>query len=332
MSEAWTAERVLGLASDYRAVCVLSAGVDLRVFEAVADGALEAEEIAERVEGDVRATRILLDALCALGVLEKREERYVNAAGIDGLLVDHRPGSVLAMAHHHGCCLRRWARLAEVVKAGKPAERFPSVQGEDADAFAFIEAMDNISAPAAPAVFGKLGDLECECALDVGGGSGTWLVALLRENPRARGILFDLPHVIPMARRRLEREGMIDRVELVAGDFYADPLPTGADLVWLSAIAHQNSREQNRALYAKMHAALGPGGQVLVRDAVLAPSRTTPEFGALFAVNMLVATEQGNTYTLDEYREDLEHAGFEGVELRLADAYMNAVVGARKPR
>lgn len=330
MTKTWTAEAVLSMAGAYREACVLSAAVDLGVFEALAEGALDARGLAAAIEGDERATTILLDALAALELLVKRDGRYAPAAGLDALLCGHHRGSVLAMARHQGSCLRRWAQLGHVVRKGRPAERVPSVQGEEADAFAFIEAMDNVSAPAAKTVIGDLGDVEFTCALDIGGGSGTWTAEWLRRFPEARAILFDLPHVMPWASERLERLGLAYRVTLVPGDFEVDAMPKGADLVWLSAIAHQNSREQNRRLFAAIHEALEPDGQLLLRDVVLAGTRTSPPYGALFAVNMLVATEGGNTYTLEEYREDLESAGFEDVELRRADPMMNSVVGARR--
>ncbi len=124
--------------------------------------------------------------------------------------------------------------------------------------------------------------------------------------------------------------GLSDRVTFVPGDFYADPLPAGADFVWLSAIAHQNSREQNRELFGKIHAALDAGGSVIIRDIVMDESRTRPAGGAMFAINMLVGTEAGGTYTFEEYRADLEAAGFFDVKLLRRDEWMDSLIQARK--
>ena len=331
MEKEWTAEDVLSLARTYQAACVLSAAVDLDLFARLTDGPCDASALAGAVDADLRGTTILLDALAAMGLLDKEDGLYSLAAGIEGLLTDHEPGSVLAMARHHGNCMRRWVQLAGIVKSGRPAERVPSIQGEDADAFAFIEAMDNVSAPTAPIVFDDVGPLEFRHVMDIGGGPGTWLIELLRRRPEARGTLFDLSHVIPIAQRRLERAGMLDRVELVAGDFYTDPLPRGADLVWLGAIAHQNSRAQNRDLLLAIRRALVPGGHLLLRDVLMDEARTSPPFGALFAVNMLVATESGGTFTFEELREDLERAGFRDVALLREDTEMSSVVRAWNP-
>ena len=134
-----------------------------------------------------------------------------------------------------------------------------------------------------------------------------------------------------MARQRFAAAGLSQRVQLVAGDFMTDPLPAGADLVWASAIVHQNSRAQNRLLFAKLFAALIPGGRIAIRDILMRPSRTSPVAGALFAINMLVVTEGGGTFTFGELREDLEGAGFEDASVLREDEAMNAVIAARKP-
>ena len=98
----------------------------------------------------------------------------------------------------------------------------------------------------------------------------------------------------------------------------------------MSAIVHQNSREQNRALFAKVHRALDDGGQILIRDVVMEPSRICPAGGALFAVNMLVNTDAGGTFTFAELSEDLLAGGFCEVQLLRPDEFMNAVVRAKK--
>ncbi len=109
-----------------------------------------------------------------------------------------------------------------------------------------------------------------------------------------------------------------------------DTLPGGADLAWVSAIVHQNSREQNRTLFRKIFGALEPRGRVAIRDIVMDEGRTRPPAGALFAVNMLVATQGGGTFTLRELSEDLTAAGFTEPSLARKDEGMNSIVLARK--
>ncbi|MHC4224774.1 MAG: methyltransferase [Planctomycetota bacterium] len=330
MAKQWSAEEILKLARGYQGACVLAAAVDLDLFEALGEDKVDVRGIASRIHGDLRGTTILLDALAALDLLAKNEDHYSVPPSLRPLLVPGKSRSVLAMAQHQANCLRRWARLAETVRAGRSPEGTPSVRGEEGDREAFIEAMDVINRDSAEWLIGEIMPVPFTHVLDVGGGSGTWTIAWLSANPGARATLFDLPEVIPAAEQRISGAGLGDRTQIIPGDFYVDPLPKGADLAWVSAIVHQNSRAQNRDLFAKAHAALEPGGRILIRDIVMDESRTSPAGGALFAVNMLVGTSGGGTFTFAELKEDLEASGFETVAQLREDEWMHAVVSARK--
>ncbi len=327
---AWSEASILEMARSYQSACVLAAAADLDLFGLLDNKALTAQEVARAIESDVRATTVLLNALTALGLLEMRADSYAVPRDVGELLRPDGAQSVLPMVQHQANCLRRWAQLTEVVKTGEPGKRIPSVRGEDADYAAFIGAMDNVCAPVAGKVIEDLGPLKFQHVLDVGGASGTWTIALLRHYPDARATLFDLPHVIPLAQRRVADAGLSDRVDSVPGDFETDPLPRGADLAWVSAIIHQNSREQNRRLFRAVCEALSENGQILIRDVIMDESGTSPVYGALFAINMLVATDGGGTYTLKKIQEDLETQEFGDVTVLRYDEGMNSVVYARK--
>jgi hypothetical protein len=326
----WQAEDILELGRSYQTAALLAAAADLDLFSALSSDSLTAGEITQRLASDLRGTTILLDALAAIGLLRKDGAAYSAPEELRTLLGDHGSGSVLGMSQHQANCLRRWARIADVVKAGSRLEGGPSIRGQEGDQAAFIEAMDNLASTMAADVVQGLRSVEFRHLLDVGGASGSYTKAFLRQRESCRATLFDLPSVIPMAERRLGEAGLLDRVRLVAGNYLEDPLPRGCDLAWLSAIVHQHSREQNRNLFRRVSRALTPGGGVAIRDIVMEPSRVEPVAGAIFAVNMLVGTEGGGTFTLEETREDLEAAGFEKVHLLRPDPGMNSIVVAEK--
>jgi precorrin-6B methylase 2 len=330
MSKRRNGDALLELVRGFQPACVLAAAADLDVFTALADSPATAEVVAVRIGADPHAMAVLLDALAALGLLTKRGENFAVPLAVAELLAEGSPTNILPGIRHQANCLRRWAQLARVVQTGRPAERTPSVRGEQGDCESFIGAMNNFSETVAPLVVGRLMPLRFERLLDIGGASGTWTIAFLLAVPEATAVLFDLPGVVPLARERLTRAGLADRVTLVAGDYSTDPMPGGADLAWLSAIAHQNSREQNRILYAKIHAALVPLGTLVIRDVVMDASRIEPPAGALFAVNMLTATEGGGTFTFDEFCEDLTSAGFSNIQWIHRDEGMNSLIRARK--
>ncbi len=330
MAGKWTVERIMDATSGYRGACMIFAAAELDIFSILDGAPATSQAVAAKLGADERATVILLDALAAMELLTKEDEKYNVGPEVTELLTERAEGNVLGMVRHQANCVRWWVQLPQVVKSGRPAERQPSLRGESADQAAFIGAMHNFSEPVAVQVIGELGPLQFRHLLDIGGASGTWTIAFLRAALKARATIFDLPEVIPMARQRIEEAGLAERVTFVEGDFYTDDLPAGADFAWLGAIAHQNSRQQNRQLFARIYAALDKGGVVVLRDVVMDPTRTKPEGGAMFAVNMLVATEGGGTYTFQEYRSDLADAGFSDVTLLRQDEFMNSLIRGTK--
>jgi precorrin-6B methylase 2 len=330
MKKQWTAEDILGLAHSFQPVCVLAAAAALDVFSPLAAKTVTAGALADELDADPRAMAVLLDALAALHFLNKKGEEYSVPKDVARLMAEQSADNVLPMVRHLANCLRRWVELPKVVKTGKCADAGSSIRGANADREDFIGAMNLISRPVADGLIDKIQSIEFRHILDVGGGSGTWTIALLRAVPDARATLFDQPAVIPMAEKRFAEAGLADRVTLVGGDFYTDKLPEGADLAWLGAICHQNSRRQNRDLFAKVHKALADDGFIVIRDMVMDSSHTSPVAGALFAVNMLVGTEGGGTYSFDEYSEDLCAAGFSEVTLIHREQTMSSLIRAKK--
>lgn len=322
--------RLNEMGSAFMPGCVLGAAAELDLFRVLDKASLDAHELAERLKCDYRATATLLDALAAIGVLAKRGQLYSIPEALRPLLDRESPRCILSGVLHRMNMLRRWSQLARVVRSGKPTTPEPSIRGAEADRAAFVEAMHAFSLPAADQLIAKLGPPRFTHLLDVGGASGTWTMAFLRAVPGSKATLFDLPDAVEQARRRFAGGPFADRMTFVPGDFYVDDLPRGADFAWVSAILHQDGRQQNRRLLAKVHAALTPGGRVAIRDVVMKPSRVEPPLGALFAINMLVATDSGGTFTFDEFAEDLQAAGFVEPILAIEDSGMNSVVVATK--
>ena len=331
MPHPWTSQQIGELARSFQPVSVLAAAAELEIFDSMTGEPRAAREIAVALKADLRATTVLLDALAALGFVQKSVDGYSITADVVELLSRNGPHHLLATVQHQANCLRRWAELARVVKSGKPAERTASVRGEAGDTASFIGAMHDRAGLIADRLIHQLNPAGIHHFLDVGGGSGSWTIAFLRSNASAKATIFDLPQVIPLARARTRDAAVDTRVTFTPGDFLKDDLPHDVDFVWLSAIIHQNSREENRRLFNKAFAALVPGGRVGLRDMVMDDSRTAPLAGALFAVNMLVSTTGGGTFTFNEIREDLESAGFRNAEVKAKDQGMDSIVVAEKP-
>lgn len=307
---------------------VLLTAVELDLFTLLAEGPLGIEEVVDRLGSDTRGTTILLDALAAMGLLVKETGRYTTNPDVAGFLTPGSEDTILPGLLHSAHLWKTWSRLTEVILGGGPATRSPT-DGEDRTK-AFIGAMHVRAMRDAPSLITAISPGSARNLIDVGGGSGSYTIGFLNAVPQMRATLFDLPDVIPMARERFMAAGLMDRVTLVPGDYNTDALPGGHDLALLSAVIHQNSHQQNVRLYKKVYDALEPGGRIIVRDYAMSSDRTRPASGALFAVNMLVNTTGGNSYTFDEIKAGLEEAGFAKVNL-LQEREMSSLVEGWKP-
>jgi SAM-dependent methyltransferase len=324
--EEWTQEKILALARGFMESRILLTAAQLNLFSLLQERPLDSMEVADRCQADKRAMTILLDALAAVGLLTKVGETYRCEESVRPWLVENTPHTILPMVLHAVNLWTRWSNLTTIVAGAQVAER----SGDDW-LRSFIGAMHVVGAPQADRIVAQINPAKARQLLDVGGASGTYTLAFLRAVPEMQATLFDRLEVVEMARERLETAGVLDRVRLVAGDFYVDPLPGGHDLALISAIIHQNSPEQNEALFTKVLHALQPGGRIVIRDHVLGPDRTTPRSAAIFAVNMLTGTSGGNCYTFEEIREGLNRAGFQRVGLLAADTRMDGLIEAFKP-
>lgn len=332
MPDEWNRETLSQLSGDFMRARILLSAAELDLFTILKQGARTAEEICAEKGWDERGLRILLDALVAVGLVEKEPGgRYRMDEPLARLLGADHPETILPMLQHRIRMWRTWSNLTEVVAAGSNPDLMGIESRPIEDLHAFIGAMQVIGARLAEQIAAAVDLSRFKRMLDVGGGSGVYTAAFLRRAPHLLATLFDLPTIVEISRQWLVRTGVMQRVELVAGDYETDELPTGFDLVLLSAIIHSNSREENRALYRKCHRALEPGGTVLIRDFVMNGNRTFPPEGAIFAVNMLVATKGGDTFTFDEIGSDLEAAGFGRVRLLRDNRNMDQVVSAVKP-
>jgi SAM-dependent methyltransferase len=318
-------DALIALARGFQESRVLLTGAELDLFTLLSKQPLSAETIAARLGADLRALTVVLDALVAMELLEKRGGQYGTAPSASSLSAE-APDSIHPMLLHAAALWARWTTLTRRVGGTPIPERHP-----EESLRAFIGAMHVVGAPQAARLVAAAGLGSARRLLDVGGGPATYTMAFLAVEPRLEATLFDLPPVIEIARERLSKAGFAGRVTLVPGDFDKDELPAGHDLVWLSAVIHQNSPAQNEALFTRIFRALVPVGRLVLRDHVMDPDRTRPRAGALFAVNMLVGTSGGGTYTFDEIRSGLSRAGFERIRLLQSGERMDALVEAFRP-
>jgi SAM-dependent methyltransferase len=309
---------------------VLLTAYELDLFTALGEGGRPSSEVALGIGAEVRATDRLMNALCAMGLLTKKQSKFFNTATSSRYLVRGN-SDFMAGLMHTARLWDRWSTLTDAVRQGAAvAIREVNERGKKW-LTAFIAAMHDRASRQAPSVVAQIDLSDVSRVLDVGGGSGAYAMAFVRARYGIRATVFDLPDVVPLTQLYVEREGLLDKVDMVAGDYLKDRLGVGYDVLFLSAVIHSNSVEQNKSLMQKCVRALAPGGRVIVQDFIMDEGRTSPAGGAFFALNMLVGTDAGDTYTEAEVRSWMEDAGLSGI-IRKETPFGTTQIVGRKPR
>jgi SAM-dependent methyltransferase len=294
------------LATSFQRSRVLLTAFELDLFTVLNDQSLTSAEVAAAIDADPRAADRLMNALVALGLLRKSGDRFANLPITAQYLVRGRPGFMAGLGHTVNLW-QSWSGLTEAVRRGGTPSRSPINDRGDDWLRPFIAAMHGRAASVAPEVVALSGLDKPSRVLDLGGGSGAFAMAFARAGHTA--VVYDLPNVVPLTRAYVGAESLSAAVEIVAGDYLRDPIGDGYDAVLLSSVIHSHPPEENRRLLAKATSALDPGGRIIVRDFLMDDGRDGPLQPALFALNMLVGTSGGDTYTEREVRGWLQEAG-----------------------
>jgi (2Fe-2S) ferredoxin/predicted O-methyltransferase YrrM len=291
---------------------VILTALELDLFTLIGDGHT-GEGVAASAGTNPRATEMLLNTLCAMGLLTKQNGTFRNAPAsaryFCAASADNARPALLHTAH----LWVRWSTLTDCVRAGTSVTpRETGARGDDWTE-PFIAAMHRNATERAPLVLRAVDAGASRRMLDIGGGSGAYSIAFASANPALTSDIVDVAEVVPIAQRHIRQAGVEGRVSVHVGDLRRDRFGEGYDLAFLSAICHMLSPEENRDLLGRCHRALSPGGRIAIQDFILEPDKTAPRFAALFALNMLVGTPAGSSYSVTEYTEWLRAAGFENV-------------------
>jgi SAM-dependent methyltransferase len=305
---------------------ILLSAVELDLLAPLTPGPVTAEEAARACGTDPRATGILLDALASLGLVTREGDRYRASELAARHLSSAANEPVLGMFRHQAELWRRWSRLSDVVRSGRPTPRDDSspLQHES-----FILAMHDSKRNQSLEDWIPIDLFGLHSAIDLGGGPGTLAVAIAKACPGATVVLFDRPATLDVAAHVVPGELWGSRVVPRAGDLLEEaPYGEGFDLAILSAVLHSFGEQACAGVVKRAALALRPGGRLLVRETLLDASHAGPPRAALFSVNMLVGTEHGRSYTLDEIAGWMRDAGLEGIERLPGDV----VVATRSAR
>jgi SAM-dependent methyltransferase len=299
---------LLGVSSGYWQGCTLQAAVRLKIFTVLGETKCTAGEVAKRLGAESRATGLLLDALTAMGLLGKTAFQYENTEFSGKYLVVGASGYLGHIILHHHHILDGWAQLDQAVTTGRRVNR--RSYGEEVERESFLMGMFNLAMMIAPQMAAKFQLTGRRRLLDLGGGPGTYAIHFCLANPGLEAVILDRPTTEPFARATVAGFKLAERIDFIGGDFNVDPIAGGPyDVAWLSHILHSNSSVECQACLEKTVAALEPGGLLLIHDFILDDGKDGPEFPALFALNMLIGTEGGRSYSRAEIVAMLERVG-----------------------
>jgi hypothetical protein len=330
-------ERIMQVGLGFWASKTLLSAIELGVFSELAKQPGNVEALQERLGLHPRSARDFLDALVALGFLERQDGIYRNTPETDYFLDRAKSsyiGGILEMANRR--LYRFWGHLTEALRSGenqneaKQGEEnlFTAIYSSPESLKEFLHAMSGISRGANMQIARQFSWSPYRTFVDVGTAQGDLAVQIAKAQPHLTGIGFDLPQVEPVFRGYVAQEGLSQRLRFVAGSFFTDPLPP-ADVVLMGHILHDWGLEHKRMLIGKAYEAIPEGGSLIVYESIIDDDRRQNAFGLLMSLNMLIETPSGFDYTGADCQRWMKEAGFRQTRVEPLVGPDSMVVGVK---
>lgn len=330
-------ERILQTGLGFWASKVLLSAVEMEVFTELAKHPEDAEALQSRMGLHPRSARDFLDALVALGFIERDAGGiYRNTPDAEIFLDKKKPsyiGGVLEMANHR--LYGFWGHLTEALRTGEPQNEikgghdfFAALYADPARLKEFLGAMTGVSRGANLTIARQVPWGDYETFVDAGTAQGDLAVQIALANPHLKGIGFDLPEVAPIFEEYVEATGLVDRLSFSGGNFFEEDLPK-ADVVLYGHILHDWDLEQKKLLLRRAFDALPEGGSVVVYEAIIDNARSGNAFGLLMSLNMLIETPAGFDYTGADCEGWMKEAGFRETRVEHLVGPDSMVVGVK---
>ncbi len=328
---------VLELLNAFRSSKAMFAAVELGVFDALADSPKQLSVLADELRCSPDGLERLLDACVGLQLLTWDAQGYKNTPAASVYLCKNSPRRLTGYLNYSNNVLwKLWGNLEGAVREGR--HRWEQTFGWEGPIFAhffrdewakreFLMGMHGLGQLSSPPVVAAFDLSRYRRLVDLGGATGHLAIAACQRYPQLQAVVLDLPDTLDLAREIVGGSDVADRVEVVAGDFFSDPLPP-ADLYSLGRILHDWTEEKTLHLLGRVFASLPPGGAVLIAEKLLQPDRTGPRLAQLQNLNMLTCTE-GKERSLAGYEALLRKVGFTEVSGRTTTSPLDAVLAVK---
>lgn len=309
-----TPERIMQMAWGYAPTLILEAAIRNKVFDTIDSGPKTVDEVAAATGASPRGVRAIMNALVGFQLLKKTNGSYELTPESSTFLVSTKPSYQGGMiAHTSKQLIPSWLDLTDVVATGKPSSAVNRSDGGEAFFQELVPNIFNMSYAPAKALAQHLALGESGPpvrVLDLGSGSGVWGIAVAQSSPRVRVTAVDWPGVLPITKKTADRLGVGDRYTLIPGDLGTVEFGGDYNVVTIGHILHSEGVERSKKLLRKCYDALAPGGTIAIQEFLVNPERTGPPMSLIFAVNMLVNTDTGDTWSFEEISAWLKEAGF----------------------
>jgi acetylserotonin N-methyltransferase len=328
---------ILDLLQAFRSSKVMFTAVALGVFDALSAGPRSLEDLTRQLQANPDALERLLDACVGLRLLIRDGHNYANASAAGAYLTSSSPRRMTGYIRYSNDVLwKLWGNLEDAVRAG--TNRWQQTFGWDGPIFAhffrteeskreFLMGMHGYGLISSPQVVGAFDLGAFRFLVDLGGATGHLAIAACERYPHLQAVVFDLPDAVPLAREIVGRSAVVDRIKIVPGDFFADPLPEG-DLYALGRILHDWTEEKIHKLLARIYHQLPKNGALLIAEKLLEEDKRGPHLAHMQSLNMLTCAE-GKERTLTEYEALLKLAGFAQVVGCRTSAPLDAVLATK---
>jgi len=309
-----TPEPIMKIAMGFMAAKYLFAATEIGVFDVLARGPASLGELATSTGIPSRTLGIVAAAMVSLGLLEQDGSRYRNSETAEAFLADI-PGRLdlrPILRYFDEIVYPRWEKFAEAIRTDQGQPQFSKFTTHQQQMFS--AAVEVFSAPGAVALAGSYDFGRHHRLLDIAGGTGSFLIAVLQHHNALKGTLFELPGACAVARQRLANEPERSRIDVVEGDVFKDPLPGGHDVVLIANVVHVFSAAHNIELMRKIRAHVMPGARLLLVDLWTDPSHSQPSAAALMSGQFLLTSGEGQVYSEQEADEWLAQTRWKKLE------------------
>lgn len=313
-------------ADGFREAIVFLTAVKMDLFSVLFEEHMTADDIAEKLNLDIRVTKVFLNSLASMNYLKKQKDIYKNSYYANQYLVKGKNYYIGELLKNIYDQIPLWLKLDDVLKSGKPVVSVKSKRTLD-ERINYVVGMSEFGLFSAYKMLDLIDFTGVKKMLDIGSGAGTYSITFCRHHDDLRCTVIDLPEVIDIANNFIKDSCSEDKVKTIEGDFFDIEFGNGYDLILISNVFHYYGMEENSILLNKAFTALNNGGKVIVKDYIMDEAKTSPQRLTLFSVGMIVRTEQGECYTVREIESVMENSGFHDFDLKEISPQSKMVIG-----